>query len=336
MLSDPGELRPAKRQKTSANASPTSTHRKDATFWFEDGNIVLISNQGTEFRVHLGVLAFNAEFFRDMSGLAVPDEEERGYTTIEVADSTQDLTHFLHALYTRSYFHAGKPTPYDTLESLLRMSTKYLAQQLRSDLIKHLSMMYPPKMNDLHKYNHLRIPHSDSHSLRAIAMARENDVPVILPTAFYFTCVIAPSRLVRLHPRPAPDDLAKILAGREKITRAAYKCAWSWLFQKLTVDMCYDTRLCEERRLSVVQEIARKPRDVPFLFLDDMPREGEEERRGDSVSSNSDSEYEEERVCGPCLDAWTSSGKKNYKKVWNSLPSLFKLPKWEVLLKDSE
>lgn len=102
MLSDPGESRPAKRQKTSANASPTSTHRKDVTFWFEDGNIVLISNQGTEFRVHLGVLAFNAEFFRDMSGLAVPDEEERGYTTIEVADSTQDLIHFLHALYTRS------------------------------------------------------------------------------------------------------------------------------------------------------------------------------------------------------------------------------------------
>lgn len=102
MLSDPEGSRPAKRQKTAENPPSPSTHRKDATFWFEDGNVVLVSNQRTEFRVHLGVLSFNADFFRDMAGLAVPDKEERGYTTIEVADSTQDLTHFLHALYTRS------------------------------------------------------------------------------------------------------------------------------------------------------------------------------------------------------------------------------------------
>ncbi len=43
-----------------------------------------------------------------------------------------------------SYFYTGKPTHYDALDSMLRMSTKYLAQKLRSDLIKHLIMIYPP------------------------------------------------------------------------------------------------------------------------------------------------------------------------------------------------
>lgn len=190
--------------------------------------------------------------------------------------------------------------------------------------------MYPSNMDDLQKYDHLRIPYSDSHSLRAIAMARENDVPMILPTAFYLTSLIPPSRLVMLHPKPPPDVLAAILAGREKITQAAYRTARYWLFQSLDADMCCAPRICEEKRLRVVQDIAWSPSKVPYLFLDDMPHE-REESRGDL-----DSEYEEKRVCEPCLEAWTLSEKRNYKKVWNSLPSYFMLPKWEVLLKNSE
>ncbi|KAK0460050.1 uncharacterized protein EV420DRAFT_1534781 [Desarmillaria tabescens] len=216
------------------------------------------------------------------------------------------------------------------------MPTKYLAQQLRSDVIKHLTMIYPSKMNELQTYRYLRIPNSDSHSLRAIAMARDHDVPIILPAAFYFASAIAPSQLVGLHPKPRPDDLAAILAGREKITRAAYRTAWSWLFKRLTVDTCYNTRLCEERRLSMIQNISLSPEDAPRLFLRGMPHEDEEDRREDSESSDSDSEYEEERVCRPCLEDWIFSERKNYKKVWNNLPLYFKLPKWEVLLKDSE
>ncbi|KAK0430746.1 hypothetical protein EV421DRAFT_2041652 [Armillaria borealis] len=160
--------RPAKRQKTSSDESSTSSFERDASFWFEDGSIILISNQRTGFCVHLGVLSLNAEFFRDMSGLAVPDA--KGDTMIDLEDSTQDLTHFLHALYTRSYFCAGTPTSYDTLESLLRMSTKYLAQLLRSDVITHLAMIYPPELADLGKHTDLILPCSDLHSLRAIEM----------------------------------------------------------------------------------------------------------------------------------------------------------------------
>ncbi|PBK67186.1 hypothetical protein ARMSODRAFT_321721 [Armillaria solidipes] len=65
--------RPPKRQKTSSDEpSTTSSFERDASFWFEDGSIILISNQRTGFRVHLGVLPLNGEFFCDVSGLAVP------------------------------------------------------------------------------------------------------------------------------------------------------------------------------------------------------------------------------------------------------------------------
>ncbi|KAK0503604.1 hypothetical protein EDD18DRAFT_1275169 [Armillaria luteobubalina] len=92
--------RPAKRLKTSSDEPSTSLFEKDASFWFEDGSIILIGNQRTAFRVHLGVLSLNADLFRDMSGLAIPDA--KGDTMLDLGDSTQDLTHFPNALYTRS------------------------------------------------------------------------------------------------------------------------------------------------------------------------------------------------------------------------------------------
>lgn len=94
--------RPAKRQRTSENDPDAPSYEKDTSFWFEDGNIVLVSAQGTGFRVHLGILSLNAEFFRDMSGLALPDRGEGGFTLLHVTDSTRDLSHFLHAFYTRA------------------------------------------------------------------------------------------------------------------------------------------------------------------------------------------------------------------------------------------
>ncbi|KAK0185647.1 hypothetical protein F5146DRAFT_1070870 [Armillaria mellea] len=320
--------RPAKRQKTSSDEPSTSLFEKDASFWFEDGSIILISNQRTGFRVHLSVLSLNAEFFRDMSGLAT--------TMIDLEDSTQDLTHFLHALYTRSYFCAGTPTSYDTLESLLRISTKYLAQQLRSDVIKHLSMIYPSELADLGEHTNLILPCSDLHSLRAIAMGHEYDVPVILPAAYYYASTLSTIELIA---NVTPDilRLAVILAGREKIVAAAYNVAWFWLYQECRGStMCLDVKRCYRKRLGVIKEIAKSPGTVHCLLIDAMPHDGEWEREDDDFSYYSDDLSDEESFCRPCLLDWCSDEDRGYKQLWNCLPSYFGLPEWEVLLKGQE
>ncbi|KAK0474093.1 hypothetical protein IW261DRAFT_1501123 [Armillaria novae-zelandiae] len=88
---------------------------------FEDGSIVLINDQRTAFRVHLRVLSLNAEYFRDMSGLAqaVPPDA-KGDTMIDLGGFNDPLSpRFVHPT-----FCAGIPTSYDTLEALLRISTK--------------------------------------------------------------------------------------------------------------------------------------------------------------------------------------------------------------------
>ncbi|KAK0222207.1 hypothetical protein IW262DRAFT_1460509 [Armillaria fumosa] len=323
---------PAKRQKTSSDEPSTSLFEKDASFWFEDGSIILISNQRTGFRVHLSVLSLNAEFFRDMSGLAVPDA--KGDAMIDLGDSTQDFTHFLHALYTRSYFCVGTPISYDTLESLLRMSTKYLAQQLRSDVIKHLSMIYPSELAYLEKHADLILPSSNSHSLRAIAMARECDVPIILPAAYYYASTLPTTELIT---NVKPDILAVILADRENIVVAAYNVAWSWLYQECRGSiMRLNVKRCYRKRLGVIKEIAKSPGTVHCLLLDAMPHDGEWERDDDSFAYYSDDSADEESFCRPCFLAWCTDEERTYKQLWNCLPSYFGLPDWEVLLERQE
>ncbi|SJL15252.1 uncharacterized protein ARMOST_18740 [Armillaria ostoyae] len=335
--SDPAP-RPAKRQRTSENDPDAPSYEKDISFWFEDGNIVLVSAQGTGFRVHLGILSLNAEFFCDMSGLALPDRGEGGFTLLHVTDSTRDLSHFLHAFYTRAYFYTGKPTHYDALDSMLRMSTKYLAQKLRSDLIKHLIMIYPPEMAKVRMHQHLIDPDQKCHSLYAIAMAREHDIPDILPTAFYFASTISPATLIQIH--SDASDLVLITSAREKIINAAYRDAWGWLFQgRSTSIMCFRKRLCQGRRLNVIHRIALYPEQVPSLFLQDMPHQAERARQDSSDSeSESEDEYgdENDRVCSTCLGEWRASEESGYKRMWLNLPSYFKLPGWEALLKNSQ
>ncbi len=56
-----------------------------------------------------------------------------------------------------SYFYPGKPTHYDVLESMLRLAKKYLAHQLRADIVKHLTMIYPSKLAALEEHKDLRV-----------------------------------------------------------------------------------------------------------------------------------------------------------------------------------
>ncbi|KAK0474044.1 hypothetical protein IW261DRAFT_1596055 [Armillaria novae-zelandiae] len=188
--------RPAKakrRETSSLDEPPASLLEKDGSFWFKGGSIVLISDQRTGFRVH-------------RSAQAVPPDA-KGDTQIDLGDST---IHFLHASYPRSLLLLRRDpnipsNPYYT----------YLPNNLaQQDVIQHLSMVYPSEeLADPEKHTDLILSSSELHSLRAIAIGREYDVPVIiLPAAYY-------ASTTELITNAKPDILAIILAGREKHRR---------------------------------------------------------------------------------------------------------------------
>lgn len=122
-------------------------------------------------------------------------------------------------------------TPLPMLHGLLRMATKYLHQELRTAVVKHLHTIYPstatlptPKsFTDNHPDRSTK-DHEDD-LLCALRMGRECDVPRILPAAFYLAIQRDIMDCVRLAEKLSTDDACRLLRGREKFIAAATRAA---------------------------------------------------------------------------------------------------------------
>ncbi|KAK0474046.1 hypothetical protein IW261DRAFT_583037 [Armillaria novae-zelandiae] len=134
-------------------------------------------------------------------------------------------------------------------------------------------MVYPSEeLADLEKHTDLILPRSDLHSLRAIAIGREYDVPILLPAAYYYAST------TELITNAKPDILAIILAGpgRENAVVAAYNVAWSWIYQEcrrstmclLHVKRCYRKRLsCDKGNCRVSRATGwNRPLPIPRCY----------------------------------------------------------------------
>ena len=83
---------------TSTSSAPQSDGLvKDDEFWFDDGNIILISNNGVAFRVYRGFLARISSVFHDMFAISQPDDAEvmDGCVVVRLQDSSYDLRAFI-------------------------------------------------------------------------------------------------------------------------------------------------------------------------------------------------------------------------------------------------
>lgn len=73
--------------------------------WFEDGNLMLLTEDGTGFRIHRGVLARQSEVFQSMLELPQPSssgmdiEMEDGCQVVRMYDKCVELSLLLKAIY---------------------------------------------------------------------------------------------------------------------------------------------------------------------------------------------------------------------------------------------
>ncbi|KAH8099868.1 hypothetical protein BXZ70DRAFT_941597 [Cristinia sonorae] len=102
--------------------------------WFEDGNIVLIT-QNTMFKVYRGLLASASPVFRDMLSIRQPElaEEIEGCPVVRLDDAVEDMSHFLTAIVDGvqvlgSSSHTDSSWP--VTRALLRLGDKYGADTL--------------------------------------------------------------------------------------------------------------------------------------------------------------------------------------------------------------
>lgn len=151
-------------------SNPGLTRHPD--LWFKDGSVVLRA-ENTLFRVHISQLSRHSAFFRDLFSLPQPriqssisncvDVDEglqmEGCPVIVLHDSAQDVENLLTALYDgpcvssplpptstntlHRNFGSNDPRDFIATSGILRLSTKYLIDSLRSKALAHVSLAWP-------------------------------------------------------------------------------------------------------------------------------------------------------------------------------------------------
>ncbi|TFY79926.1 hypothetical protein EWM64_g4085 [Hericium alpestre] len=180
--------------------------RTSSEFWFDDGSIIIVCGD-TGYRVHKGVLAFNSAVFKDMfaHGDADPSCNEMldGCVVVRLDDESDDMLKLLRALYSRKWvlmlflpppdilktrcrFARGKTViTFELLNSLLKLSTKYAFDELRSELVEHLILMFPSERADYAQDKARTILPADYDPAIAVEFGISYNIPAITPTACF-------------------------------------------------------------------------------------------------------------------------------------------------------
>lgn len=187
---DLGDLAPIQRRpNTPANdpspdAATGPTDIRDKDLWFDDGNIVLLTGDGTAgsestaaFRLYKGVLARASPVFSDLFASAQPDDVEGesfdDCPAVRLTDSHLELRRFLRVLFHpgTAYVHrppclphlraiSHRPTrvyrslrlesthqsyPFAELAAIARIAHKYQAETVAADALDRIEQFFLPR-----------------------------------------------------------------------------------------------------------------------------------------------------------------------------------------------
>ncbi|RDX51175.1 hypothetical protein OH76DRAFT_1555286 [Lentinus brumalis] len=287
--------------------------QRDTSFWFEDGNVVVVAQQ-TAYRVHRGVLSRHSETFSGLFTLPRPvdgasDEKVEGCPGVRVTDSSHDFKHLLHALYDGLGYMDSVPEleRNSMYASLARLGHKYelgavfsaALQRLRATTTKSGGGSGPG-------------PPATGNNL--------------LPTALYH-CTLRPIAALLDGERRADgtleqlsrEDLGRCLEARDVYkTRGAHFWSQPWqprIFVEEPPPDCTSWDLCK-RSITATREypLTMSSRLLLNVFL--IVKYHEE-----IVQSGLD----EECLCGACVDRVSDEIRRLAEAQWDALPKALKL-----------
>ncbi len=215
----------AKRPRTEESNGDNADLQRDGSFWFEDGNIVVVAQQ-TGFRVHKGVLSRHSDTFSGLFTVPQPSEGAEqidGCPVVRISDSAHDFDHLLRVLYDglKLYVHIqiicmcqlsglpltffsfpepGNRLSFDCLSALARLGHKYELPQVLSASVNRLKAVFTTDFAVWKQHKFLRPLCTPTYELpiilypkncvEAISLFRTLGHPEMLPIAFYL-CVAA-------------------------------------------------------------------------------------------------------------------------------------------------
>ncbi|KAJ7636135.1 hypothetical protein DFH06DRAFT_1100234 [Mycena polygramma] len=215
--------------------------------WFKDGDIIL--SPGTpdadclRFLVHKKILSRHSPQFAAM--FHHPSEAISGIRFFQVNDRVEDLAVLLRCLYYPNDLPFKRDKPTINLDRLLRICKKYRISDLAASVIAQLKFEWPTSLAlwEVHetRVRKLGIAHAaapdgliDGQYLddrfpepaSIIRLAREFNIPELLPAAFYALSLISPSAAYDTYHTPATRALPHHAA---KLARLARSARWGLL-----------------------------------------------------------------------------------------------------------
>ncbi|EFI28538.1 hypothetical protein CC1G_13560 [Coprinopsis cinerea okayama7 len=175
-------------------------------FWFLDGNIVLLAGNAA-FKVHRGQLERQSEVFRDLFSIPQPASNQDlidGCSWVELHDRPADVFYFLSALYDGLYFKIPRTNDFACVSAVLRLSTKYLVEALRTRCLARLELDWPTTLSgwDIREREALDdkgryLPREVCcHPILLMELAIELGAQHLLPSAFYDLSRYGPSKIM--------------------------------------------------------------------------------------------------------------------------------------------
>jgi hypothetical protein len=320
---------PKQQMTENTDAEPQLIPDRDAP-WYDDGSVVLQAEL-KQFRVHRSILSMNSVIFKDMFSLAQPSAEGEvvdGCPVIHLSDSATDLRYVLEAFYNgRNYSPHKLPETFAVVAAFLRLGKKYEITKLYEEALSRLCNDYPPNLAqwERRERNGASIKYYAGVHFDVVNLAREIDIPSLLPTAFYYICA-SPHPLDCITKGfthmdgtssiKSIEDKMICLVGRQKLITKQACQTLGWM------DYAEDSEIAANCHQWSRCETARKKLwfDMSHPTISHYPL-------------NKWNTCFEKDLCAPCIQSSKVTHTKGRVSVWNELPSLFELPDWGELLK---
>ncbi|KAF8160612.1 hypothetical protein B0H34DRAFT_745968 [Crassisporium funariophilum] len=340
----------------------TSTPCRHPDLWFLDGNIALVADN-FYFCVHQGILSRHSEVFAQIIKNHSGDDKKKsrlleGSLVLELDDSATDLRCFLLALYDGVSEITHNVGDFDTVSSILRLSTKYQVEHIRKALVRGMSAIWP---RSLAVWEAREAEATDPagtykpralypHPIMVINLAREVGALELLPSAFYDLSRSNASEIATGYLPPgcsqrsethllSERELMNALKGREHASRFLSTFVVNELESRECSPNClhrnerdpFRKRICQATFEATTFEILRDVNGVVFHRSSDplfaIMDADLMQNRNESSNARLNLLH---RACEPCRQEFTASVDAARDEMWRKLPAWFgvDLPSW--------